>query len=322
MTGAMVWAIDAIDCSAKHIAEVRAGLDCKCVCPGCSAVLEAVNSENPFWKKRPHFRHHKSPETEDCAIAAVIMAAKAELASLDEIFLPAIEVTVETKISTGKIVRETLREEATTEKISSYEFVDVTDAILTLENGQQVYVRLSAIGVLLGPLSPKQSQFAEVVIDISDPVLRTADRETLRKHISLDPSGRIWCHHQRWQILRSRAQEISNNKAALHASAQTKSVSPEMREAVGHAWISYPTKGDRSKNVRAVRNLYNDGAFRLYAPPIQYDKVIEEATRARLAGYPLSMQMDAWDKEYRLLGQMKPITQVLIAAGIVQEIFE
>lgn len=317
MTGAMVWAIDSIDGSAKHIGEVRTGLGCGCVCSGCRAALEAVNSENPYWKKRPHFRHHKIPETEDCAIASVVIAAKAAFATLDEILLPALEVVAETQASTGNTFREKLREEAVTQKISGYEFVDMTDAILTLANGQKIYVRLVASGVSIESMNSKQSHFAEVVIDISDPILRTADLDVLRRHISINPSSRTWCHHQRLQEMLSSAQKLSEQKAEDHVSAQAKFTLSRTTKANSYRWTSGPI-GNHERNVRMQRSRYQEGAFRRHAPPIQYERVLKEAVQARLERRSLVGQIEVWNDEYRLLGSTQPITDVLLAAGIIE----
>jgi len=46
----LVWATRIETRTAAHISEVASGLACSCTCPGCNATLEAVNSENPFWR--------------------------------------------------------------------------------------------------------------------------------------------------------------------------------------------------------------------------------------------------------------------------------
>lgn len=88
-------------------------------------------------------------------------------------------------------------------EVAGYEFVDATDAILTLVSGEQFYVRLIASGITGAESTPKQTQYAEVLIDISDPVLRTASKEELRAHISLSPTQRRWCGNQLESSLRT-----------------------------------------------------------------------------------------------------------------------
>jgi hypothetical protein len=192
----MVWATRSADGAASHISEVIHGLGCECVCPGCLAQLEAVNSENPYWKKRPHFRHYNSPELSDCEPKAVLKAAKETLSRASQFLLPEAIVSATVKSKSGKIFTQEKIIPSELQEITSYDFVDTTDAILTLSSGQQIYVRLVASGKIESKDAPKQTKFAEVLIDISDPVLKTADRETLRRHITLSPEQRKWCSNQ------------------------------------------------------------------------------------------------------------------------------
>lgn len=62
-----------------HVFGVKKGLDCNLVCPNptCAIDLEAVNSENPSAKRRPHLRHTILPANAgDCAEAVNILVAK------------------------------------------------------------------------------------------------------------------------------------------------------------------------------------------------------------------------------------------------------
>lgn len=192
----MVWATRRKNNIAAHISEVPSGLACDCICPGCSATLEAVNSENPFWKKRPHFRHYNAPELSDCETKAVMKAAKETFSKGNKFLTPEKMVSVTVRSKSGKSFTEERLIPSDVQEITAYDFVDSTDAVLTLSNGQQIYVRLIATGKLSDYSNPKQTQFAEVLIDISDPVLRTANRDVLREHITLSPEQRKWCSNQ------------------------------------------------------------------------------------------------------------------------------
>lgn len=140
----IVWASDAATKAARHISEVRTGLACNCVCPGCAARLEAVNAENPLWKRRPHFRHYQAPELEDCAQQAVLTGAREALTQATEIKLP--------EVRAGRIVVAQDQVDFAAEAVQpeqqmaveAVELVDATDAILTLAGGEQIYVRLVA----------------------------------------------------------------------------------------------------------------------------------------------------------------------------------
>ncbi|GAC1405693.1 MAG: hypothetical protein NVSMB6_00660 [Burkholderiaceae bacterium] len=182
-------------------------------------MLEAVNSENPSWKRRPHFRHEKSAELDSCSDVALIAAAKACVAEIDEILLPQVEIPAEARTSGGTVIRQTLKSEAVITKVTAYEFVDMTDAVLTLEDGQQIYVRLTASGSVKSNAA-KQGPLAEIVIDLSDPVLRTADRATLRRHISLSADHRIWCRNQAWNARQVEAQRLADQAASDYVETQ------------------------------------------------------------------------------------------------------
>jgi hypothetical protein len=187
----IVWATDVDTGSAKHILEVETGLACNCLCTGCNAKLEAINSRNPDPKRRPHFRHHDTPELADCTQHAVLAGARESLRGATEIELPGMKVRHSARARDGAEFTGEVDEPPRRVQIESIEFVDATDAILTLEDGQRIYVRLIATGKR--PVDPKQSLYSEILIDITDPVLLTADPATMRRHITLAPNSRVWC---------------------------------------------------------------------------------------------------------------------------------
>lgn len=344
--GSMVWATRAGDGTAVHVTEVKTGLACGCTCPGCNAVLEAVNSENLHWERRPHFRHHKSPELEDCSTAALVRAAHAAIGDIESFLLPGLSVDGTATSPDGKVFTETVHEPAQVARVSGYEFVDATDAVLTLSGGQQIYVRLVAARITPEGLPAKQGAMAEVAIDVSDPVLRTADAGVLRQHISLSLAGRIWCHHQRTSELRAKALDLATRRAAEHWAARTsptpatsvpvepsqrpgslRSIAPSPRlaenspgNASSYTWTRGQLPTDRGAKIRQVRRLYNDGAYRHYAPRINYDEVLLEARRARAQGRDLRQLLETWRTAFNLGDDLKPITSVLLVAGLVRAV--
>lgn len=344
--GSMVWATRASDGTAVHVTEVKRGLACGCTCPGCNAVLEAVNSENLHWDHRPHFRHHKSPELEDCSTTALVRAAQAAISGIDSFLLPGLSVDGTATSPDGKVFTETVHEPAQVARIAGYEFVDTTDAVLTLSGGQQIYVRLVAARIAPEGLPAKQGAMAEVAIDISDPVLRTADAGVLRQHISLNLAGRIWCHHQRTSELRAKALDLAKRRAAEHWAARPSAtpttsvpvepgqrpdslgpIAPSPRLAVNspgngssYTWTRGQLPTDRSAEIRRVRRLYKDGAYRHYAPRINYDDVLLQARQARAQGRDLPQLFETWRTAFNLGDDLKPITSVLLVAGLVRTV--
>lgn len=194
----IVWAND-LNGVARYILEVQTGLDCNCVCPGCGARLEAVNARNPYWKKRPHFRHYQAPELKDCATNAVLTAAIKIVKTIIELKLPSFEVTQEISTPSGKIFTAKAKAAEEIVQVAVTEFVDATDAILTLADGRKIRLRL--VATARRSSDPTESVMDEVAIDLTDPVLQTADPETLREHITLSGSARRWCHFSDTQAL-------------------------------------------------------------------------------------------------------------------------
>lgn len=252
MANAMVWAVLRDGRQAKHITEVRAGLDCECVCAGCEASLEAVNSQNPSWKRRPHFRHEKAGELDSCLDSALLVASNACISEIEQILLPSEEITAKAKTSEGRVVHQTIKTEAVLAVVVAYEFVDSTDAVLTLEGGQNIYVRLIASAAGLTNVA-KQDAIVEIVIDLSDPVLRTADRATLRKHISLSPNHRTWCRNQFWNSKRMEAQDLADQKAREYVEPSPIASTPSISGSYRYLWsASWPGNEAMIMEVKAL----------------------------------------------------------------------
>ena len=199
---------------AKHISEVPRGLACGCTCVGCGSVLEAVNSENPTPKLRMHFRHSDGEETETCVTGAVLAGARAQLTVGTPLILPAYSVNGSAKAVDGRefnALEQSAQSRATIEQI---QWIDETDALLTLADGRQLRVRLLAVSGGLGVQRlGDDNHLAEILIDVSDPLLRDADPEELRSRITLDTAAKRWCHHWQASELVDEATRVAQSKA-------------------------------------------------------------------------------------------------------------
>jgi hypothetical protein len=83
-------------------------------------------------------------------------------------------------------------------------------------------------------------------------------------------------------------------------------------------WTSGEPTANRLQRAEAMRrSLYNDGAYRHYAPRIDYDRVMAEARSARAKQESLAAMMTQWSREYALGDDLKPIINVLREAGLV-----
>lgn len=317
----LVWASRVSTGMAVHVTEVQSGLACECRCPGCEAELEAVNSQNPYWKNRPHFRHYKAAETEACGQTAVLAVAMAVLAEVGAFQLPDLVGRGEAKSKDGKPFEATSIEHGEVQEVSAYEFVDETDAILTLKNGEQVYVQLTARPLAEGLAIQKQNQLAEIIIQIDDPVLRTADWDTMRRHIRLSPSARTWCRNPRLVQLNEMATAQANEDAARHnqtlvAEHETnlaklhrlrKMVSD--RQSLPHASRTTQTALDR------WRVKYQDGGDIHSAPRIDFQLILAEARQAQSRGESIHKLIPGWLSHYKLEGRPEALISLLNAGG-------
>ena len=199
---------------AKHISEVPRGLACGCTCVGCCSALEAVNSENPTPKLRMHFRHSDGEETDTCVTGAVLAGARTQLSAGTALILPAYSVTGSAKAVDGRefnALEQSAQNRATIEQI---QWVDETDALLTLADGRQLRVRLIAVsGALKADRIGDDDRLAEILIDVSDPLLRDVDPEELRRRITLDTAAKRWCHHWQASELVDEATRVAQSKA-------------------------------------------------------------------------------------------------------------
>lgn len=83
------------------------------------------------------------------------------------------------------------------------------------------------------------------------------------------------------------------------------------------AWTAGPLPLNRAERVKSMRRFYREGAFRHYAPRIDYDRVIAEAVEARRRGLEPSLLLAKWNRDYALGRELKPIVEVLRAAGLL-----
>ena len=296
-----------------HIAEVPTGLACDCSCLACSGRLEAVNSENPNWTRRPHFRHHHCVEQPDCTLRSARRAALDHLARLPRIELPG-----------------NRRHHGETVAINRTRLVDTTSLVLTLDDGREVLVRLVAT---LGGEEPTQSLIPEVLIELPKETLLSATSDELRRHLATGPGNRAWCLTQVSPASSApitRPAGPSGNTPVVQ-SPQSRElpdlnmnqrqnvdalVSRSTRAKNAWRWTVGPVPVDRGQ-TRGPRKFYQDGAYRIAGPKINYDVVLRDAESARSRGDNLQDLLEKWQKQYRLGDDLAPVTRILHVAGII-----
>ncbi|WOG29910.1 hypothetical protein [Endozoicomonas sp. 8E] len=94
-----------------HISEVKSGLDCDCICPGCKTPLIARKGE----VRTHHFAHHQGQESESCIETTLHRFAKQVIASHKKVRIPEDHISASSVDKAGKI--HTARERVTSEMI-------------------------------------------------------------------------------------------------------------------------------------------------------------------------------------------------------------
>ncbi|HZR33804.1 MAG TPA: hypothetical protein VFA75_00410 [Nevskia sp.] len=208
MSDALIaWAVDAATGTPRHVSEVRTGLACGCLCPGCKTRLEAVNAENPNARRRPYFRHHELPETGGCADLAAAAAIRGVLSTpgFHRLAVPAHLVTTQARDARGGLHYGKASLPDAEWEVEAVSFLDDALALLTLADGSQVYVILRAASQNM-PSAPETPPGAGILLlDLDGRQLANADPQVLRERLQLLPSGKRWIRHPREAQLLARA---------------------------------------------------------------------------------------------------------------------
>ena len=192
----MAWGKDTQTGEARYIFELdqhHKGARSGCVCYSCGKPLTAVNAATDEWEIRPHFRHPPGAERTACLVLTARAAALSLLKEKDYIVLPARRVNKQVVGITGKAYNAWVSLPAQRVSIKSFKPRDQVSAVLTLEDGRQVLVRLT--GSLQGQREGEVMPVIELVVD--DPALAAMDPDTLKAKLHLLVEAGTWCG-QHW----------------------------------------------------------------------------------------------------------------------------
>lgn len=195
----------------RHITEVERGLACNCVCEGCNTRLEAVNSRNRNAVRRPHFRHYEVPESGDCAERALLAAARRSLSGNRIIKIPSFSVAATILDSRG-VAHHCAAESAESELVyRSIAFIDDALALLTLEDGRNVYIILRVATEHFRPDIPNGAPV--MIFDLEGRQLEHPDPEALRTRIQLVARNKCWLEHLDAGHLFAQAEQLARMAA-------------------------------------------------------------------------------------------------------------
>lgn len=210
----MAWGKDVDTGEARYIFELdesHRGARSGCVCYSCGKPLTAVNAAKDEWRIRPHFRHPDGAERNACLVLTARAAALSLLEKHDRIVLPGRRVNAQVRGISGKLYDAWEVRPSERVSIRSFKPRDQVSAVLTLEDGRQMLVRLT--GSLQGAPDGEVLPVIELVVD--DPALAALDPDTLKDKLHLMVEAGSWCGPD-WagSELASQAQQKAERAAA------------------------------------------------------------------------------------------------------------
>jgi hypothetical protein len=185
----MAWANDLQSGVARYVLEVAPGARCKCA--GCGSLVLPVNSRNPIWKRRPHFRHESgSAEEHRCRTAAARSAIERTLANSGTFRLPGHEVRVEFVGVSGARHLGRAFAPAKDAHLERVLYSDEALFILRLDDGRLIRVVGKGTAV-----KAAASTAAAVELTLDDEQLSAMSPEQIRDRLYLDPHAFVWRNH-------------------------------------------------------------------------------------------------------------------------------
>lgn len=195
----------------------RNGLRCRCVCTGCGSPLEAVNAgKKPgTYAQMPHFRHTRGGVSgrERCLILASRAAELRLLLQDGLIVLPSRAVSQSWRGFRSEHPGTAVRPSETC-RIAAYDFVDRTEAILTLEDGRKLVVHLTATNSQSGLSSVDGFDArATIFIDVKDSSLAGSSPDELRARMKGVGLQRSLCWLNHWDDRELEQEAMSKARA-------------------------------------------------------------------------------------------------------------
>ncbi len=215
----MAWAEDQISGEPRYIGELsvdQRGSKCNCRCTSCKLPLTAVNAAKPEFKKRPHFRHPAGAEKNACLVLAARFAALQMLKRDGVLELPRHRQSASVTGLSGKYYEAWVESPPERVSISNFGFNDKASAILTLDDGRQLTVRL------VGRIEADESgaNFAvsltpTILLVVDEPSIAAMSPEDLRKRLQLIAVDGIWCSYWDNKALIDAAMDAAKREAEI-----------------------------------------------------------------------------------------------------------
>jgi hypothetical protein len=194
----LAWAVDLETNSPRYILELDAahkGAKCNCKCPSCNLPLTAINAAKINWQHRPHFRHPKGAARENCLIIAARRAIDEMFRRLGRIVLPRRRRSREIEGLSGNYHDAWVERPAEPVRISDCAFEDEANAILTLDDGRRLHVRLVGRGEVANNSGDEDRLTACIEIQADDPAVANMAPEEILSRLQLVLNEGCWVRH-------------------------------------------------------------------------------------------------------------------------------
>ncbi|WP_233202998.1 hypothetical protein [Chitinimonas sp. BJB300] len=189
----MVWAKDLDTDMPIHVGELtpdRRGAASRCICCFCKAPLKSINAARSCDERRirPHFRHPENTEKDSCLVVSARQASIALWYEQGVIELPKRTALASMKGVSGYKYEGRANRNSERVRIQKVQSIDITRALLTLDDGRELLVYLVAEEVE----PDEHGKRAIITLRIDDPKLASLAPEELRKHINILLSKAEW----------------------------------------------------------------------------------------------------------------------------------
>lgn len=195
----MAWAVDVETGQPRYILELdrvaQKGKKCNCKCPNCNLPLTAVNAGKITGKRRPHFRHPEGAARKKCIIVAARRAIDAMFGRQEQIVLPRRRRSWEVEGLSGKYHDAWVERPAEPIRISKCSFKDEANAILTLDDGRRLHVRLVGRGEVASGPRNADCLTARIEIQADDPAVANMNPEEILARLELVWNAGCWVNH-------------------------------------------------------------------------------------------------------------------------------
>jgi hypothetical protein len=197
----LAWANDCRTKQPRYILELtekERGNKCNCECPSCGATLTAVNAAKKDYLQRPHFRHPPGTARESCEVLTARAAALRMLTELGEILLPSRKRSSQIVGLSGKKYTAWIECAPQRIRIVSGQFKDFTSAILTLDDGRTLVVKIVGGAEIYSKdaVAATEIQIQPTIeIQLPDNSFASLSPDNLRSRLKLIATSGCWtCH--------------------------------------------------------------------------------------------------------------------------------